>query len=257
MHGEWREPWTPHPELYRDVAIVPYASIDNTFQNIYIHKPVDGVNHPAVIWFHGGGLTGDERDVPNAVFDGRILVAEVRYRLSPGYPAPAALIDAADGVSFFLKNAAFYGADRSRIVIGGLSAGAYLAAMIGMDRTWLAARGQDARTLAGIILVSGQMTTHFQVKHDLGYPQTQFEPVVDRLAPLAHLSADLPPILLVTGESGRDMPARPEESAFMAASLRALGHKHVSHVIYPGCDHGVGLNDCPHVGEFIREVLGS
>ena len=66
--------------------------------------------------------------------------------------------------------------------------------MTGMDRSYLAAYGIDSRKLAGLLLVSGQMTTHFQLKIDLHYPQSQFEPVIDRYAPLGHLSPELPPI---------------------------------------------------------------
>ena len=92
--------------------------------------------------------------------------------------------------------------------------------------------------------VSGQMTTHFQVKAELGLPES---PVIDALAPMGHLSADLPPVLLITGESGLDMPGRPEENAFMAASLRALGHPDAHHYALPGHDHGGAFDSCDHL----------
>ena len=109
---------------------------------------------------------------------------------------------------------------------------------------------------AGLLLISGQMTTHFQVKADLGYPGEQFAPVIDALAPMRYCSKHLPPMLLVTGESPLEMPARTEENAFMAASCRALGHPKCEHYILGGHDHGSCVDSCDHLAlRFIDEVL--
>ena len=66
----------------------------------------------------------------------------------------------------------------------------------------------------------------------------------DEYAPLANLAADLPPIIMVTGESGLDMPVRPEENAFMAASLKAMGHNDVSCYHLQGHHHGTVFDSC-------------
>ena len=256
MKNEWKDFRIPNAAAYRPVRRIDFGGKGFEEQSLYVSTPAGEGPCPAAVWFHGGGLTSGGQEVPDALYDGQFAVIEARYRLSPAYPAPAALEDAAAAVAWAMIHSVEFGIDRSRIFVGGMSAGAWLAAMVGMDGSWLARHGFDHRKLAGVFPISGQMTTHFRFKEDLHYPQTQFEPVIDRYAPLGHLSADLPPILLVTGESGLDMPGRPEENALLAASLKALGHRFVRCVHLAGCDHGGALDHCgPVLAEFLAEVL--
>ena len=255
MRSEWDDLGIPNEDAYHPVETADFGGRGRTDQQLYLRIPKRGTAFQAVVWFHGGGLTGGGREVPDALFDGRMAVIEARYRLSPEFPAPAALADAVAATAWTLKRAEARGIDPERVFVGGMSAGAWLAAMTGMDRSYLAAYGIDSRKLAGLLLVSGQMTTHFQLKIDLHYPQSQFEPVIDRYAPLGHLSPELPPILLVTGESGLDMPGRPEENALMAASLAALGHPLVRCFHIAGADHGGAFDRCePFLTDFIAEA---
>lgn len=255
MRGDWDNLKIANEAAYRTVEVIDYGGAGRECQRLYVRAPWTGSGFPATVWFHGGGLTSDGREVPDCLFDGRMAVIEARYRLSPDFPAPAALSDAAAAVARVLADAAKYRIDPKRIFLGGMSAGAYLAAMAGMDGGYLAAYGFDHRELAGLLLISGQMTTHFQLKADLHYPQSQFQPVIDRYAPLYHLSAELPPILLVTGESGLDMPGRPEENALMAASLRALGHRMVRCFHIAGADHGGAFDRCEsYIADFLKAL---
>ena len=106
-----------------------------------------------------------------------------------------------------------------------------------------------------LALISGQMTVHFRVKADLGRNNGPRNPLIDEYAPLGNLAADLPPILLITGESGLDMPARPEENVFMAASLRAIGHPFVRYYALPGHSHtGARDGSSDLLMNFLRDV---
>ena len=249
--------WDPfetlNPAQYRPAECRAYAETDNPLQRLYISRPHAEGSFPIVVWFHGGGLTGDGREPPTGLFNGSLVIMEARYRLTPDATPDEILSDAAAAVAFARREAAAFGGDAGTIFVGGYSAGAWLAAMVGMAPQF---KEKDAPPLAGLLLGSGQMTTHFQVKRMLGYPGEDVQPVIDRYAPLGHLSADLPPILLVTGESGLDMPGRPEENALLAASLKALGHRFVRCVHLAGCDHGGALDHCgPVLAEFLAEVL--
>lgn len=256
MRNEWKDFRIPNAAAYRPTQRVDFGGRGLEEQSLYVSIPRGEGPHPAAVWFHGGGLTAGGQEVPDCLYNGQFAVIEARYRLSPAYPAPAALEDAASAVAWVMIHAEAFGIDRSRVFVGGMSAGGWLSAMVGMDGSWLARHGFDNRRLAGLFPVSGQMTTHFRFKEDMRYPQTQFEPVIDRYAPLGHLSADLPPILLVTGEPGLDIAGRPEENAFMAASLKALGHRFVRCVHLPGRDHGGALDGCePVLAAFLAEVL--
>ena len=96
------------------------------------------------------------------------------------------------------------------------------------------------------------MTKHFKIKEEMGDKRGQFVPNFDEYAPMANLAADLPPMLLVTGQSGLDMPARPEENAFVAASLKSMGHPFVRCFCLAGHYHGMVLEGS---NELIRQFL--
>ncbi|MBO4633083.1 MAG: hypothetical protein J5858_14285, partial [Lentisphaeria bacterium] len=139
---------------------------------------------------------------------------------------------------------------------GGMSAGAYLAAISVMNPVFLNKYGFHYKDVAGLALISGQMTTHFRVKADLGRNNGPYCPLIDEYAPLNFLAPDLPPILMITGGSGFDMPARPEENAFMAASLQAVGHPFVRCYALPEHSHVGSLESCDFLlMKFLHEVL--
>ena len=144
------------------------------------------------------------------------------------------------------------GFDKSKIFVGGMSAGAYLAAITVMNPKFLSAYGLHYKNIAGLVILSGQMTKHFKIKEEMGDTRGQFVPNFDEYAPMANLAADLPPMLLVTGQSGLDMPARPEENSFVAASLKSMGHPFVRCFNLQGHHHGMVLEGS---NELIRQFL--
>ena len=256
MRSSWNDFTVPHQKSYQHFQIHSYADASDPDQTLYLTLPQKGTSHiPLAIFFHGGGMTGGERECPNALYNGTFAVAEPRYRLSPAAKAPAQIEDAARAIAWCFEHAEQFGFDRSRIFVGGMSAGAYLAAIAVMNPKFLAPYGLHYKNIAGLLLISGQMTTHFHIKADLGHDNGTYNPLVDEYAPLGNLSADLPPILMVTGESGLDMPARPEENAFMAASLKAIGHRFVRCYHLQGHHHGAALESCDFlVTSFLNEV---
>ncbi|MBT3380596.1 MAG: alpha/beta hydrolase fold domain-containing protein [Lentisphaerae bacterium] len=257
MTNEWSEAPGPDEMRYEHWRDVPYAGdASDPLQTLWLSCPRQATDFATVVWFHGGGLVSGGRECPPVLYNGNVAVVEARYRLSPAVKAPAYQEDAAAAVAWVFKHITEYGGDPGKIIIGGMSAGAYLAAIVGMDPTWLAPHGVYPTALAGLLLVSGQMTTHFQVKEDLAYPGHRYQPIVNELAPLSHLSPELPPILLVTGDPTLDIPARPAENAFMAASLKAMGHPHIECHHLSGHDHRGAFRSCDALVErFLGELL--
>lgn len=241
----WDEFEVSYPVGYKQKTL-EYGQ--HELQKIHLSIPAGKKNFPLVIWFHGGGLSCDLREFPRDLWNGEYASAEVRYRLSDGnFKGTDSLADAAKAVSFILKELDSLNADPQNIFLGGMSAGAYLAAMVGMNPALLAEYGEDNRKFKGLLIVSGQMTTHFQLKKDLNYASSDCEPVIDKYAPLYYAAQKFAPILLITGESGLDMPGRPEENAFLAATLKALGHPCVQCYNLPGHDHLGAFNSCDHL----------
>jgi hypothetical protein len=125
--------------------------------------------------------------------------------------------------------------------------------MIGMDGEWLKMFGCSNRDLAGIIPMTGQMTTHFQIKAERKIPNMQT--IVDQFAPISYISKDLPPILFVVGDRKLDWPARTEENLFLAGLLQRVAGNQTTQIIeLQGYDHGMACNAFPPVVNFVKNV---
>jgi acetyl esterase len=90
---------------------------------------------PPFIYFHGGGLVAGNLDTHDGICRSlanacvcRLIAIE--YRLAPEHPFPAAIEDAHAGTRWIAAHAAQLHTDPERLVIGGDSAGATLAAVL-------------------------------------------------------------------------------------------------------------------------------
>ena len=201
-----------------------------------VYGPTDRAGFPTVVWFHGGGMTGGSRSVPAGLKGKGIAVVAADYRLSPGVKSPVYIEDAAAAVAWTFKNIASFGGSTNLIFVSGHSAGGYLAAMIGLDKRWLGVHGLDPDRIAGLIPLSPQAITHFTIRSERGISSKQ--PVVDDMAPLYHVRADAPPLLLITGDREKELLGRYEENAYFWRMMKIAGHKDVELHELPGFDHG-------------------
>jgi acetyl esterase/lipase len=234
---------------------IPYADRAGCELDLYIPQGVS--NFPVVVWFHGGGLTGGHRKfLPLVSKD--IAQATVEYRLlGKGAKTGVDCIeDAAAAVAWTMKNISRYGGNVKKVYVSGMSAGGYLTMMVGMDPKYLAAHGIKTTDLAGIIPISGQATKHFNVRKYAGDKDPKFLPKIDELAPLAHVSANIPPILSVCGQPPLEWKCRSEENWLLIASCVALGHKNAKFVQLDYCNHGRAYTaGLPYLEMFIQGKL--
>ena len=131
---------------------------------IYVPKPT-ATPPPFLLWLHGGGwCTGSAasaRETPLWFARKGIVVANVDYSLAPERPFPSALREVLAALGWAHRAAAEFGADPTRIVAGGASAGANLAAAAFVassdPATAMARLGIDAAQghLAGLALLYG------------------------------------------------------------------------------------------------------
>ena len=234
--------------IERDIA---YA--DRPECRLDVRWPDGYAGFPTVVWFHGGGLTGGKRSFVPLANNGIAQVA-VSYRLlgKGAERGEDCIEDAAAAVVWTLRNIARYGGDTNKVFVSGMSAGGYLTMMVGMDPKWLAAHGVSNMDLAGLVAISGQATKHFNVRKYAGDVDPQFRPKIDALAPLAHVSAEVPPILCVCGQPPYEWKCRSEENRLLVASCTALGHKMARFVEAPYCNHGrVYLAGLPYLEMFV------
>jgi acetyl esterase/lipase len=128
---------TPPPPQAEGVAIrdltVPGPD-GNAALRIRLYSPSGSAdNRPAMLWIHGGGFiigTPEQDEAGNIALcrELGLVIAAVDYRLAPQHPYPAPMDDCHAALQWLHDQAAVLGVDRSRIAIGGNSAGAGLAA---------------------------------------------------------------------------------------------------------------------------------
>ncbi len=216
---------------YEQVSNIPYYSDSIRKADTYINErcvldvyfPKEAANVPCIVWFHGGGLMYGQKEIPKALMEQGVCVVGVNYRLNPKVKAPEYIKDAAAAVAWCFRNIHKYGGDTSLIFVSGHSAGGYLTSMIGLDKQWLGAHDIDANRIAGLIPFSGNAITHITVRKERGIVPTQ--PVVDEMAPLFHVRADAPPLLLLSGDRELELFGRYEENAYFMRMMRVVGHK--------------------------------
>ncbi|MGD9929905.1 MAG: alpha/beta hydrolase [Mangrovibacterium sp.] len=201
-----------------------------------VYYPVGKKDFATIVWFHGGGITGGEKFIPDRWKEKGFAVVAVNYRLSPKVKSPEYIEDAAAAVAWVFRHIEEFGGSADKIVVSGHSAGGYLASMVGLDKQYLAAFGVDADRIAALVPFSGHTITHFTIRDERGIPGTQ--PVVDALAPLFHVRPDAPPLYLITGGRELEMLGRYEENAYMYRMMKVAGHQQTYLYELDGFDHG-------------------
>lgn len=246
---------------YKTVYNIPYYESNlnklddylNERCKLDIYYPENEKEFTTIVWFHGGGLTGGNKELPDFLKNKGMCIVGVNYRLSPVVEAPSYIEDAAAAVAWVFNNIEYYGGDSSKIFISGHSAGGYLAMMIGLDKSYLFEHNIDANNIAGLIPLSGQTITHFNIRENMGMKDKQ--PLVDKFAPLFHVRNDAPPLLLITGDRELEMLGRYEENAYLARMMKVVGHKQTRLLELQGYDHGMTYPAFPLILKEIEQIL--
>jgi len=235
--------------LYREGMDLTDAMRESCRLDVYYPEHTTGF--ATVVWLHAGGLKEGKRYVPGELMKKGIAVVSVDYRLSPAAKSPEYIKDAAAAVAWVFKNIERFGGSENKIFVAGASAGGYLACMVGLDRRWLSVHDIDANRIAGLVSISGQAITHFTIREERGLKGTQ--PVVDDLAPLFHVRADGPPLLIVTGDRDLELLGRYEENAYFWRMMKIAGHNKTELTELKGLDHaGVEAAAHPLLLKFVR-----
>ena len=204
--------------------------------NLDIYYPTKSSNFASIVWFHGGGLRGGEKNIPKSLKSKGIAVIAVNYRLFPKAKCPEYIEDGAAAVAWTFKNIEKYGGSPKKIFISGHSAGGYLSSMIGLDESYLKDHKINANHIAGLIPLSGHTITHFTPREEKNISDKQ--PIIDRFAPLYHVRKDAPPLILITGDKELELLGRFEENAYLARMMKVIKHQKTELYELQGLDHG-------------------
>ncbi|MDC6387700.1 alpha/beta hydrolase [Maribacter sp. PR1] len=236
---------------YYDTLVESQENYQKERCKLDVYYPKDMTKVPVVVWFHGGGLEGGEKHIPEGLKEKGVLVVTVNYRLHPKVKHPVYIEDAAAAVAWTFKNIDKYNGDKNKIFVTGHSAGGYLASMVGMDKNYLSKYNIDANQIAGLIPFSGHTITHFTIRKERGIPGTQA--VIDKYAPLYHVRKDAPPMLLITGNREMEMLGRYEETAYFYRMMKVVGHLDVELMELDGYGHNMVYPAIPLLLNFVKE----
>ena len=143
---------------YRDIDYIAGTDYADDKDRLDVFMPRAETNVPVVVYFHGGALQNGTKAIGEGL--ARQLTAHgigivsANYRLSPAVMHPAHMEDATAAFVWTKKNIETYGGDPNRVFVAGHSAGAYLAALMALDPSYLAAHGMKLSDIRGTIPIS-------------------------------------------------------------------------------------------------------
>jgi len=118
----------------------PFKTVGDLKIRADVHRHADATKRPVIVWVHGGALImGSRTGVPQQLLDlakeKQYVLVSLGYRLAPEAQLEEIISDLTDGITWVHeKGPDLFGADPSRLVVAGASAGGYLALMSGIAK---------------------------------------------------------------------------------------------------------------------------
>jgi len=248
--------------------------------DLYLPQRKDGQDaskglRPLIIWVHGGAWRSGSKDRTPAVrfVDEGYAVASVNYRLSQHAVFPAQIQDCKAAVRGLRANAGKYGYDPNRFGAWGASAGGHLVATLGTagdvndfdvgPNAGVSSRVQAVCDFFGPTDLTKMSSFWSTMNHDapdspesllIGGPVQENKDKARRANPIAYVTKDDPPFLIVHGDKDPLVPHN--QSEIFCKALKDAGVA-VTFYTVPGGGHG-GFQD-PSVnslvGDFFRKHL--
>lgn len=219
----------------REATAIAYGAADR--QKLDVYTPAKAANAPVVVFFYGGSWNSGRRQ--DYAFAARALAAQgfvvvvPDYRVVPQVRFPAFVEDGAAAVAWTRANIDKHGGNPNAIGVAGHSAGAYIAAMVALDPSWLAAAGAPGAVKAAVGL-AGPYDFYPFVPGGAADAALGGQPDPAVTQPISFARATAPPMLLLNG--AEDSTVYPRNAERLAAALTKAGAT-AEPRIYPGIGH--------------------
>jgi acetyl esterase/lipase len=246
--------------VLRDIAYVPDG---HERQKLDLYLPQEAAprgKRPLIVWVHGGAWqAGSKEGCPARRFVAQdYAVASLNYRLSQHALFPAQIEDCKAAIRCLRANAGQYGYDPNRIGVWGSSAGGHLVALLGTagdvkefdagPHAGVSSRVQAVCDFFGPTDFTKMSSFPTTMKHDapdspesrlIGGPIQENKDKVQRANPIAYVTKDDPPFLIVHGDNDPLVPHN--QSAILLDALQKAGVEATLYTVQGG-KHG-GFKD--------------
>lgn len=185
---------------------------------------------PGVLVIHGGGWSarrpGDMAGISRTLARRGFVALNVVYRLAPENRYPAAVDDVREALRWARRESAALKLDPAKVGAWGYSAGAHLAAMLGVES------GEDLDAADRVqAVVAGGIPAVFElwpkspiVTPFIGYTFAEDPELWRAASPITHVTSDDAPFFLYHGT--KDTLVEPAQAERMAAALAKEGVRH-------------------------------
>jgi acetyl esterase/lipase len=265
----------PAAEILKDIE---YARVDGSTLALDLYKS-DKQSGPLIVYVHGGAWrSGSKKEMPlGDLVESGYPVATIDYRLSTVARFPAQIHDIKAAIRFLRAKATKLQIGAKQIVIAGSSAGAHLAALVGVTNGRRDLEGEvgdhkkQSSDVQAIISFFGASDLTTILKQSTPHGLSVREPALDLLlgaqpdevqelarlaSPVFHVDKNDPPLLLFHGDQDPQMPIN--QSHQLQGAYENAGAK-VTFKVLHGAAHGgktfYDANQIHLIKDFLREHL--
>ncbi|WP_339464616.1 MULTISPECIES: alpha/beta hydrolase [unclassified Pseudomonas] len=199
---------------------------DDPRQKLDVYVPHHALpDAPVVVFFYGGSWNSGEREdytfVGEALASRGIVAVVADYRLYPQVRYPQFLQDGARAVAWTKTHIREFSGNPQRLYLMGHSSGGYNAAMLALDKDWLAAVGMSPGDISGWIGLAGPYD-FLPIKNPDVRPVFFWPDSPPQSQPINHVSRHAPPALLIAANKD-DLVNPTRNTGGLARKLREVG----------------------------------
>lgn len=267
----------PHPRWLEVVANQTYGPADRQRLDVWRRRGHTGPS-PVLLFIHGGAwVVGSKKEqgrpfLHELVARGWVAVCP-NYRLAPGAPWPAQIEDVTAALGWIRDHAAEIGADPSRIVVAGGSAGGHLAALLALtaeDPQWRpnAAPSGDwsvrgCISFYGVLEMTGDRAVwrghggglrHLLERRVVQQPIAGHESLYAALNPIARITPGAPPFLVVQGRN--DTLVDPGVARAFVERFRSIAAAPCYLLELPRTQHAFDMTASVRTSAVVRAAVG-